>query len=131
MPASAPWSRKHADAQRRLCQRYLAPVIGHLACQDITAADMQAVVNAAPTAGEGARLRRCICALVSAGITGGYLTSLRLKLVHWQPGGRPAPDPATTIAGESVLFVDPPTSPHPRMWPSSARPSPPCGTAMS
>ncbi len=24
--ASAPWSRKHADTQRRLCTRYLAPV---------------------------------------------------------------------------------------------------------
>ena len=29
------WSRKHTDTQRRLCQRYLAPVIGHLACEDI------------------------------------------------------------------------------------------------
>jgi hypothetical protein len=74
-PAARPWSRKHADTQRRLCQRYLVPVIGNLVCQDITVADMQAVVNAAPTAGEGARLQRCISALVSAGITGGYLAS--------------------------------------------------------
>src|SRR5258708_9308666 len=36
---------------------------------------MQAGVNAAPTAKEGARVRRCISALVSAGITGGYLAS--------------------------------------------------------
>jgi hypothetical protein len=54
-PAGRAWSRKHADTQRRLCARYLAPVIGGLACQDITAGDMQAVVKAAPTAGEGAR----------------------------------------------------------------------------
>ena len=51
-PAGRAWSRKHADTQRRLCARYLAPVIGCLACQDIAVGDMQAVVNAAPTAKE-------------------------------------------------------------------------------
>jgi hypothetical protein len=71
-PAGRPSSRKHADTQRRLCQRYLAPVIGHLACEDIKISHMQAAVNAAPTGGEGARVRRCISALVGAGITGGY-----------------------------------------------------------
>jgi integrase len=106
-PAASPWSRKHADTQTRLCARYLAPVIGHLACEDIKTGHMQAAVNAAPTAGEGARVRRCISALVTAGITGGYLTSHRLKDVHWQPAGRTAPPPAATIAGESPLFVDP------------------------
>jgi hypothetical protein len=45
---------------------------------------------------------------VGAGIAGGYLTSLRLRLVHWQPGeDRPLPASAVTIAGESALFVDP------------------------
>jgi hypothetical protein len=86
---------------------YLSPVIAHLACEDIKTAHMQAAVNAAPTAGEGARLRRCISALVSAGITGGYLASLRVKDVHWQAGDRPTPELAATVAGESALFVDP------------------------
>jgi hypothetical protein len=36
-PAGRAWSRKHAETRRRLFDRYLAPVIGHLACQDITA----------------------------------------------------------------------------------------------
>jgi integrase len=101
------WSRKHADTQRRLCAKYLAPVIGHLACEDIKAADMQAAVNAAPTAGEGDRVRRCVSALVNAGIAGGFLTSGRLRMVHWQPGTRTAPPPVVTVAGESALFVDP------------------------
>jgi hypothetical protein len=57
-----PWSRKHADTQRRLCERFIAPVIGSVCCQDIRLADMQRIVNAAPTAGEGARLRRCLSA---------------------------------------------------------------------
>ncbi|HXP19286.1 MAG TPA: hypothetical protein VN840_06525, partial [Streptosporangiaceae bacterium] len=53
-PADRPWSRKHADTQRRLCARYLTPAIAHLPCQDIRTADLQAAVNTAPTAGEGA-----------------------------------------------------------------------------
>ena len=64
-----------------------------MACQDIKTADMQRAVNAAPTDGEGERLRRCISALVTAGIAGGYLTAARLKDVHWQPG-RTVPRPA-------------------------------------
>jgi integrase len=106
-PAGQGWSRKHADTQARLCRKYLEPVIGHLACEDIKTADMQAAVNAAPTSGEGDRVRRCISALVNAGIAGGYLTSGRLRLVHWQAGTRPTPPPVVSIAGESALFVDP------------------------
>src|SRR5262249_60889683 len=92
-PAGRPWSRKHADTQRRLCERFAAPVIAAICCQDIRLADMQQIVNAAPTAGEGARLARCLSALVTAGIAAGYLTSPRLKDVHWQAAGRPAPAP--------------------------------------
>ena len=44
-PASSPWSRKHADTQARLCRKYVAPVIGGLACEDIKTGHMQAVVN--------------------------------------------------------------------------------------
>ena len=68
---------------------------------------MQKVVNAAPTAGEGARLRRALSAMVTAGIAAGYLTNPRLREVHWQPGGRPAPAPPVTLQGESAQFVDP------------------------
>jgi integrase len=106
-PAARPWSRRHADTQRRLCERFVAPVIAAICCQDIRLADMQQVVNAAPTAGEGARLRRCLSAMVTAGIAAGYLTSPRLKEVHWQAAGRPAPAPQVATAGESAQFVDP------------------------
>ena len=84
------WSRKHADTQRRLCQRLAAPVIGTVTCQDIEAWHTQQIVNAAPTAGEGARAARMLSALV-AGIEGGYLTSPRLAKVHWQAGDRRCP----------------------------------------
>jgi hypothetical protein len=78
-----------------------------ITCQDIKVADMQKVVNAAPTAGEGARLHRCLSAMVTAGIKGGYLTSPRLREVHWQAGDRPAPSPQVSVQGESAQFVDP------------------------
>ena len=68
---------------------------------------MQQIVNAAPTAGEGDRVRRMISALVTAGIDGGYLANPRLAKVHWQAGDRPLPAPAVSVAGESALWVDP------------------------
>jgi integrase len=107
LPAERQWSRKHAETQRYLCERFVRPVLGQLACQDIRVADMQAVVNAAPTAKEGRRVRAMISALTGAGITGGYLANPRLKEVHWQAKGRAVAAPRTVPAGESVLFVDP------------------------
>jgi integrase len=107
LPVSARWSRKHAHTQRRLCELYAAPVIGAFTCQDIKTAHVQRVVNAAPTAGEGDRVRRMVSALVTAGIDAGYLVNSRLGKVHWQAGDRILPAPAVSVAGESVQWVDP------------------------
>jgi len=107
LPVRQRWSRRHADTQRRLCQRFAAPVIAAVTCQDITTGHMQQIVNAAPTAGEGDRLHRCLSALVSAGIKAGYLISPRLREVHWQAAGRPVPQPQAATGGESALWVDP------------------------
>jgi integrase len=101
------WSRKHADTQRRLCQRFAAPVIAAVTCQDIKTEHTQRIVNAAPTAGEGDRVHRMISALVSAGIESGYLTNSRLARVHWQAGDRPLPAVQVSTAGESAVWVDP------------------------
>jgi hypothetical protein len=87
-PAQKRWSRKHAHTQLRLCERFAAPVISAVTCQDIKTEHMQQVVNAAPTPGEGGRVAGMISAMVAAGIAGGYLTSARLKEVHWQAAGR-------------------------------------------
>jgi hypothetical protein len=101
------WSAKHADTQRRLCERFVAPVIAAITCQDIRPADMQKAVNAAPTEGEGGRLHRCLSAMVTAGITAGYLTNPRLREVWWQAAGRPESGPQASTQGESDQFVDP------------------------
>ena len=107
LPVRDRWSRKHADTQRRLCERFAAPVIAVVTCQDIKTGHTQKIVNAAPTAGEGDRVHRMVSALVSAGIDAGYLTSPRLARVHWQAGDRPLPAPAVSVAGESSLWIDP------------------------
>ena len=44
---------------------------------------------------------------VAAGIEAGYLTDPRLAKVHWRAAGRRLPAPHVTVAGESVLWVDP------------------------
>ncbi len=95
-PAARPWSRRHADTQRRLCQRFITPVIAAICCQDIRTADMQQIINSAPTTGEGARLRRCLAAMVTAGIAAGYLTTR-----HAVP--RLVPRPAT-MSGSAQSF---------------------------
>jgi hypothetical protein len=107
LPVNQRWSRRHADTQRRLCQRFATPVIDAVRCEDITTGHMQQIVNAAPTAGEGDRLHRCLSAMVSAGIKAGYLTSPRLREVHWQAGDRPVPEPRVTVSGEAALWVGP------------------------
>ena len=107
LPVQDRWSRKHAHTQRRLCERFAAPVIGAVTCQDITTSHTQQIVSAAPTAGEGDRVHRMLSALVTAGIEGGYLTSPRLAMVHWQAQDRPLPAPRVTVSGESALWVGP------------------------
>ncbi len=104
LPVQRQWSRKHAHTQRRLCERFAAPVI----CQDITTGHMQQIVNAAPTPGEGARVQGMISAMVTAGLEGRVtLASPRLAKVHWQAGDRAMPPPRACVAGESALWVDP------------------------
>ena len=107
LPVDERWSRRHADTQRRLCERFAGPVIAAVTCQDIKTGHTQKIVNAAPTPGEGNRVHRMISALVSAGLEGGYLASPRLAKVHWQAGDRELPAPQVTVAGESALWVGP------------------------
>jgi integrase len=101
------WSRKHAHTQGRLCERFAAPVIATVTCQDIKTRHMQEIVNAAPTAGEGDRVRGMVSAIVTAGIDAGYLANPRLAKVHWQAAGRLLPAPAVSTAGESAQWVGP------------------------
>jgi integrase len=107
LPPDKRWSRKHAHTQLRLCERFAAPVIGAVTCQDIRTRHTQAIVNAAPTASEGQRVHGMLSAMIAAGIEGGYLANPRLAGVHWQAGDRPLAAQQVRVAGESALWVDP------------------------
>jgi hypothetical protein len=107
LPVENRWSRKHAHTQRRLCERFAAPVIDAVICQDIKIGHMQQIVNAPPSPGEGRRVQGMISARVGAGIEGGYVASPGLARVHWQAGDCALPAPQVSVAGESALFVDP------------------------
>ncbi len=90
LPVADQWSRKHAHTQRRLCERFAAPVIDAVTCQDIKTGHMQEIVNAAPTPGEGNRVQGMISALVSAGLDGGFLANPRLAKSALAGRGPPA-----------------------------------------
>ena len=125
LPVAKRWSRRHADTQRRLCQRFAAPVIAGVTCQDITPGHMQQIVSAAPTASEGERLHRCLSAMVTAGIKGGYLTNPRLREVHWQAAAGPCPSRSPARPGNRRCGSTRPRSRPPRISASSARRWPP------
>ncbi len=133
LPVSKRWSRRHADTQRRLCRRFAAPVIASVTCQDITAGHMQQIVNAAPTASEGDRLHRCLSAMVTAGIKGGYLTNPRLREVHWQAAAGPCPSRRPARPGSPRCGSTRPRSPPTPTSTASARRWPPdsAGTCTS
>ena len=118
LPAGRQWSRKHAHTQRRLYERFAAPVIDAVTCQDITVGHMQQTVNAAPTPGEGNRVQGMISALVSAGLEGGYRANPWLARVHWQAGDRPLPRP-----GSASLATQRCGSTLPRFSPTRTSPS--------
>lgn len=120
LPVEERWSRKHTHTQRRLCERFASPVIGSVTCQDVKTRHTQAIVNAAPTAGEGNRVRRMISALVSAGLDGGYLANPRLAKVHWQAGDRLVPTPVVSVAGNPRSGSLPPRSRPATTSPGSA-----------
>jgi len=129
LPVDERWSRKHAHTQRRLCERFAAPVIATVTCQDIMTDHMQKIVNAAPTPGEGNRVQGMISAMFSAGLDGGYLANPRLAKVHWQAGTGPCPRPGSAWRGSRGCGSAPPRSRPTTTSPGSAGRWPRGGTA--
>jgi hypothetical protein len=120
LPADNRWSRKHAHTRGRLCERFAAPVIDAVICQDITTGHMQQIVNAPPTPGEGRRVQGMISALVSAGIEGGYLVNPRLARCTGRPGTVRCPSRRSPWPGNRRCGLTPPRSPPTPTWPRSA-----------
>ena len=108
LPVGEQWSRKHAHTQRRLCERFVVPVIGSLACQDIRS----------PTCSGSSTprlpLRKAAVSMPwsrrwsgRASAAGTWPTPGRRRCTGRPGKDRPAAAPKVTVAGESPLFVDP------------------------
>lgn len=106
-PVDRPWSRSHLAGQRRLCRRFLLPVIGALPCETIAHTHLQQAINAANTADSGARVAKCAKALINIGIDAGYLENRQWPRLHWQARGRPIPAPKTRTVGQHAGYQDP------------------------
>ena len=107
LPPDGQWSRKHAHTQRRLCERFAAPVIGTVTCQDIKMRHTQKIVSAAPTAGKAPGGRDALRAgrRGHRGRLPGQPAAGQGALAGRRPPASPAP---VTVAGESaLLWVDP------------------------
>jgi integrase len=72
-PRGRPWSERHREEQEAYCRRFVIPVVGRMECRRMSRADLQAVLDEAPTPSVAAHLRRCLSALVTAGLDEGYL----------------------------------------------------------
>lgn len=90
-PRRAAWSLKYTDGCEYVSRRFIATAIGAVRCADLRREDVQRAVAAAPTAGEGARVKRVLSAAVHWGYLHGYLTLAPAKIlgdVYWGAGGK-------------------------------------------
>lgn len=110
-PRGAPWSERHREEQQSYCARFVVPVLGPLECARLGRTDFQKVLDRAPTASVAAHLRRCLSALVSAGLEEGYLLVRQdvLRGVRWHPPEGTAMDQVGEFA-RSVSQAEIPTA---------------------
>ncbi|MBV9410664.1 MAG: hypothetical protein JO148_03645 [Acidimicrobiia bacterium] len=83
------WSERHREEQESLCARFVLPAIGAMAVSDLSRADFQRILDTAPTEATAVNLRRCLSALVTAGLEQGLLL-LRQDVLRGRsrsPGG--------------------------------------------
>jgi integrase len=80
------WSERHRDEQVRYCNLYVVPLLGTVACARLTRLDFQRVLDQARTRSVATQLRRCLTAMVNAGLTEGQLLARQdvLRGVRWQ-----------------------------------------------
>jgi len=104
-----PWSAKHRYNQERLTRLYVRPAMGSVRCKDISQADIQRAINAAPTKGEGHRVSILLGSLLRYGIDQNYIgkpIDALMKGLVWAAKGRPQPEPKPRVQGANRLSVD-------------------------
>ena len=99
------WSVRHREEQEAYCRRFVAPVIADVELRQLSRSHFARVLGAAPTSSVASHLRRCLTAMVAAGLEEGLLLATQdvLRGVHWR-------DPGTEGDGldaeEEGRFVD-------------------------
>lgn len=103
------WSERHREEQDSYCRRFVIPVVGAIECGRLTRGDFQRILDRAPTVSVAEHLRRCLTALVTAGLEEGFLLARQdvLRGVHWRD---PAGDEPTIERGRLVEEADIPTA---------------------
>jgi integrase len=83
------WSVRHREEQEAYCRRFVAPVIADVELRQLSRLHFARVLAAAPTASVASHLRRCLTAMVAAGLEEGLLLATQdvLRGVHWRDPG--------------------------------------------
>ena len=84
------WSLRHREEQEAYCRRFVTPVIADVELRQLTRLHFAKVLEAAPTASVASNLRRCLTAMVAAGLEEGLVLASQdvLRGVHWRgPAG--------------------------------------------
>lgn len=107
--------RADREEQESYCRRFVLPVIAELPVRTLTRAHIQSIIDQARTKSVGDHLRRCVSAMVTAGLEEGLLLARQdvLRGVHWNGTDRVAhldDEDEWERSGRAVEAADIPTA---------------------
>ena len=104
-------SERYRDDQTSYCDRFVLPVIAEVTLKDLRRWHFQRILDAAPTASVGEHLRRCVSAMVAAGVEEGLLLARQdvLRGIRWYRAEVPN---VVEETGSYVDEADIPTAAH-------------------
>jgi len=112
-PSRTRWSERHRDAQVSYCERFVAPIVGTVPLRDLTRAHFQRVVDQATSASVAEHLKRCLSAMINAGLDEGLLLARQdvMRGLRWHgAGGVRMPDPEECDDGLAITEGDIPSA---------------------
>ncbi len=101
------WSDRHREDQESYCARFVAPVIAGVELRRLNRTHFASILERASAASVAAHLRRCLSAMVAAGLEEGLVLARQdlLRGVRWSPPVAEAGGDGFEEAGEG-RFVD-------------------------
>jgi uncharacterized repeat protein (TIGR01451 family) len=103
---------RHREEQEAYCRRFVAPVIAEVELRQLSRLHFARVLAAAPTSSVASHLRRCLTAMVAAGLEEGLLLATQdvLRGVHWRDPGTEGDGFGVEEEGRFVDEADIPTA---------------------